>query len=162
MKKFTFALLAAAMIIACCTTDGMAQNTNQQIADEIIGMVKAQWAAQAVDPGNVTEIFKNVADDYTEFNGQYSTRIDGKSVSMSLAEPAGKSPARRVAAEMLNPKVQVYGDAAILTYNFAGVIKNKDGELKPFRAKSTRVYAKQGGKWKLVHSNFAADPMPEN
>ena len=63
---------------------------------------------------------------------------------------------------MLNPKVQVYGDVAILTYNFAGVVKNKDGELKPSRAKSTRVYAKQGGKWKLVHANFAADPLPND
>ena len=136
--------------------------TNQQIADEIMGMVKAGWAAQAADPGNVAESFKNVADDYTEFNGDYSTRIDGKSVSMNLAEPSGKAPGRRVAAEMLNPKVQVYGDAAILTYNFAGINKNKDGELKSFRAKSTRVYVKQGGKWKMVHANFAIDPKPEN
>jgi len=137
-------------------------NTNQQIADEIMGMVKAQWAAQAADPSNVGGIFKNVADDYTEFNGEYSTRVDGKSVSMSLAEPYGKAPSRRVAAEMLNPKVQVYGDAAILTYNFAGITKNKDGELKPFRAKSTRVYVKQGGKWKLVHANFGNDPTPKD
>lgn len=148
--------------IAMLPTATYAQgNANQQIADEIMNMTKAQWAAQAADPGNVTEIFKNVADDYTEFNNQYSTRIDGKSISMSLAEPSGKAQGRRVAAEMLNPKVQVYGDAAILTYNFAGITKNKDGELKPFRAKSTRVYAKQGGKWKLVHSNFAADPIPD-
>ena len=111
---------------------------------------------------SIAESFKNVADDYTEFNGDYSTCIDGKPVSMNLAEPAGKAPGRRVAAEMLNPKVQVYGDAAILTYNFAGINKNKDGELKPFRAKSTRVYVKQGGKWKMVHANFAPDPKPEN
>ncbi len=137
-------------------------NTNQQVADEIIGMVKAQWAAQSADPGNVTEIFKNVADDYTEFNADFATRVDGKNVTMSLAEPAGKSPSRRVAAEMLNPKVQVYGDAAILTYNFAGKTKNKDGELTPFRSKSTRVFVKQGGKWKLVHANFGSDPMPKD
>lgn len=134
-------------------------STNQQVADEIIAMVKAQWAAQAADPGNVAESFKNVADDYTEFNGDFSTRIDGKSISMSLAEPAGKAPGRRVAAEMLNTKVQVYGDVAILTYNFAGFNKNKDGELQPFKAKSTRVYAKQNGQWKMVHANFGADPM---
>ncbi len=137
-------------------------NTNQQIADEIMGMVKAQWAAQAADPGNVAEIVKDMADDYTEFNGDYSTRVDGKNVVTSLAEPAGKAPGRRVAAEMLNPKVQVYGDVAILTYNFAGINKNKDGELNPFKAKSTRVYVKQGGKWKMVHANFGSDPMTTN
>ena len=63
---------------------------------------------------------------------------------------------------MLNPKVQVYGDVAILTYNFAGVEKDKDGETKPTRAKSTRVYAKINGKWKLVHANFASDPLPKD
>lgn len=135
--------------------------SDQKVADELIGMVKAQWAAQASNPSNVKEIFKDLADDYTEFNNQYSTRVDGKSVTMNLAEPAGQAPDRRVAAEMLNPKVQVYGDAAILTYNFAGITKNKDGVLKSMRVKTTRVYVKQGGSWKLVHSNFAADPMPE-
>jgi len=61
-----------------------------------------------------------------------------------------------VAAEMTNEKVQVYGDVAILTYNFAGVTKNKDGETETTRAKSTRVYVKQGGQWWLVHANFGA------
>ena len=136
-------------------------NANQQIADEIMGIVKAQWAAEIADPGNLTESYKNIADDYTEFNGTYATRLDGKSLVMRLDEPSGKAPGRTVAAEMLNAKVQVYGEVAILTYNFAGITKNKDGEMKPVRAKSTRVYAKQGGKWKLVHGNFAADPIPE-
>jgi len=55
-------------------------STNQQVADEIMGIVKAQWAAETADPGNLTEIYKNIADDYTEFNGAYATRLDGKSV----------------------------------------------------------------------------------
>jgi ketosteroid isomerase-like protein len=51
--------------------------------------------------------------------------------------------------------VQVYGDAAILTYNFVGVLRDKDGKTESSVAKSTRVYAKIGGKWMLVHANFA-------
>lgn len=136
-------------------------STNQQTADEIIGIVKAQQAAEIADPGNLAEQFKNYADDYTEFNSDYSTRIEGKSLSMKLSEPSGKASSRSVAAEMLNPKVQVYGDVAILTYNFAGITKDKDGVMTPNRAKSTRVYAKVNGKWKLVHGNFAPDPLPK-
>ena len=56
---------------------------------------------------------------------------------------------------MANAKVQVYGDVAILTYNYHGLSKNKDGEVEPQLAKSTRVYAKIDGAWKLVHANFA-------
>lgn len=145
------------MGIVILPTTSYAQ-TNQQVSDEIIAMVKAQWAGQMSDPGNADN-FKNVADEYTEFNGDYSTRVDGKALSMRLNEPSAKASGKVVAAEMLNPKVQVYGDVAVLSYNYAGKIQNAAGELKTIRAKSTRVYAKQAGKWKLVHANFAADPQ---
>ncbi len=58
-------------------------------------------------------------------------------------------------SDMQNGHVQVYGDTAILTYNFAGLRRGADGKVNPSLAKSTRVYAKQGGQWKLVHANFA-------
>ena len=160
MKKILFGWIVLGMTVL--TSSSYAQGKDQQIADEIINMVKAQWAAQAVDPNNSAEIDKNTAEDYTEFNPSYATRIDGKTLSAKLNEASAKDPSRRLAAEMLNPKVQVYGDAAILTYNFAGVVKSKEGETKPTRAKSTRVYAKINGKWKLVHANFASDPLPKD
>ena len=62
---------------------------------------------------------------------------------------------------MLNPKVQVYGDTAILSYNFFGLEQDKDGKVKPTRATSSRVYVKQDRKWRLVHANFGADPLPQ-
>jgi ketosteroid isomerase-like protein len=63
---------------------------------------------------------------------------------------------------MVNPKVQVYGDVAILTYNYVGVTQAKDGKTTDSLAKSTRVYAKIGGQWKLVHANFAPVASPQN
>jgi ketosteroid isomerase-like protein len=81
---------------------------------------------------------------------------------MRLGEATGGGSGKTVAGEMANPKVQLYsGEVAILTYNYIGLSKNKDGEVNPVRAKSTRVYVKQGGKWTLVHANFGADPAPE-
>jgi len=58
-------------------------------------------------------------------------------------------------SDMQNGRVQVYGDTAILTYNFAGLRRGADGKVNPSLAKSTRVYVKHGGKWMLVHANFA-------
>jgi len=162
MKNVIIGLILLAGIAILPSTTFAQANTNQQTADEIISMVKAQWAAEIADPNNLAEQFKNIADDYTEFNGDYATRIDGKTLSMKLSEPLGKDPTRTVASEMLNPKVQIYGDVAILSYNFAGVTKDKDGVTKPKRVKSTRVYVKLNGKWKLVHANFAPDPLPKD
>ena len=51
-------------------------------------------------------------------------------------------------------------DVAILSYNYLGLTKDKDGKVEPARVKSTRVYVKQGSRWMLVHANFAPDPLP--
>jgi ketosteroid isomerase-like protein len=161
MKKLMLLLVAS----ACCTAFAIkasAQQADQTTADAVIAMVKAQWAAEIKDPTNVAEQMKDASDDYTEFNGDYATRLDGKAMSTRLAEAAGKASGKTIAAEMANPKVQVYnGNVAILTYNYVGLLQDKDGKTEPARAKSTRVFVKKGDKWMLVHANFAADPLPK-
>jgi len=158
MRKVTVGLLGLACV-AALALNGFGQQSS--IADDVIAIVKAQWAAEMKDPTNVAEQMKNIADDYTEFNGDYATRLEGKTLNMKLAEAGGVSSIRTIAGEMANPKVQVYnGDVAILSYNYVGVLKDKDGKTEPSRAKSTRVYVKQNGKWMMVHANFGADPLP--
>lgn len=159
MRKVTVTFISIACL-AALTLTGFGQQS--AIGDQIIAMVKAQWAAEIKDPTNVAEQMKNVADDYTEFNGDYATRLEGKGLNMRLAEAGGLSSIRTLAGEMANPKVQVYNDdVAILSYNYVGILKDKDGKTEPSRAKSTRVYVKQNGKWMLVHANFGADPLPK-
>ena len=161
MKKTGLVLI----VIACCsalTTHAFGQEPDKAIADAVIAMTKAQWAAGIKDPTNVAEQSKDMSDDYTEFNGDYATRLDGKAMNSRLAEAAGKESGKTIAAEMANPKVQVYnGNVAILTYNYVGLTIDKDGKTTPNRAKSTRVYVKKDTKWMLVHANFAADPLPK-
>ena len=165
MKKLMLVLIVS----ACCsafTINASAQapapQADQAIADAVIAMTKAQWAAEIKDPTNVAEQSKDMSDDYTEFNGDYATRLDGKAMSSRLAEALGKNSGKSIAAEMANAKVQVYnGNVAILTYNYVGLTQDKDGKTEPSRAKSTRVYVKKGDKWSLVHANFGADPLPK-
>ena len=161
MKKLMLILIAP----VCCTAfalNASAQQADQATTDAVIAMVKAQWAAEIKDPTNISGQMKDAADDYTEFNGDYATRLDGKAMSSHLAEAAGKASGKTIAAEMANPKVQVYnGSVAILTYNYVGVTQDKDGKTTPNRAKSTRVYVKKGDKWMFVHANFGADPLPK-
>ena len=161
MKKLMFVLIAS----ACCSAfaiNASAQQADQATSDAVIAMVRAQWAAEIKDPTNVAEQTKDASDDYTEFNGDYATRLDGKTMNSRLAEATGKASGKTVAAEMANPKVQVYnGNVAVLTYNYVGVIQDKDGKTEPARAKSTRVFVKKGDKWTLVHANFGADPLPK-
>jgi len=151
MKRIALAFVCLALL----SLTVLAQSTDKQAADEVIAVTKAQWKAEMAK--NTAEANKNVADDYTEFNSDYATRLEGKALSTRLSEATAGGSGGLVAAEMANAKVQVYGDVAILSYNFVGVSKDKDGKTEPTRAKSTRVYVKKGGQWWLVHAHFGAD-----
>jgi ketosteroid isomerase-like protein len=161
MKKLMLVVIAS----ACCsafTLNASAQQADQAIADTVIAMTKAQWAAGIKDPTNIAAQSKDMSDDYTEFNADFATRIDGKAKNSQLAEGVAKDSSKGTAAEMLNEKVQVYnGDVAVLTYNYAGTSIDKDGKTTPSRAKSTRVFVKKDGKWVMVHANFGVDPLPK-
>jgi len=132
-----------------------AQAAAPSVEDEIIALTYKIWKAE--NDKDMATRNKYISDDYTEFNPSYSTRIDGKTKNFNLSD-ANAMGGKSLADEMLNPKVQVYGDVAILTYNFAGVIKNNDGKVVTSKAKSTRVYVNMNGTWKLVHANFGMDP----
>ena len=121
--------------------------------EEVIKITYAQWAAEIAEDADASTSI--MADDYTEFNAAFPTRIDGKALNTKLSNALAEGGGSMLAGEMTNAKVQAYGNVAILTYNFLGVTKDADGETEPMLAKSTRVYVKQDGKWMLVHANFA-------
>jgi ketosteroid isomerase-like protein len=143
---------AGAMALLLIAGTPVAAADNPQVAAEIMALARAQWASEiAGEP--MAQQNASLADDYTEFNGDFPTLLVGKTMSTRMGEvtPADKP----MYSDMQNGRVQVYGDAAVLTYNFAGLRRGADGKLTTSLAKSTRVYVKQSGKWMLVHANFA-------
>lgn len=133
-----------------------AQSTAPSIEDEIIALTYKIWKAE--DDKDMATRNKFISDDYTEFNSDYATRIDGKAKNFNLSD-ANATGGTSLANEMLNPKVQVFGDVAILSYNYAGVRKDNSGNVTSVKAKSTRIYVNMNGTWKLVHANFGMDPV---
>ena len=153
-KSVMIFVLSFTIAFGCFLNLPVVAQTNAQVAKEVIAIAKAQWKAQ-IEKKPVATIMQNVADEYTVFGQASPTRTDGKALNMRLGEAFFSGSGGRVAAEMANEKVQVYGDVAILSYNFIGVDKDRDGKTESVFAKSTRVYVKKGGKWLLVHANFA-------
>ena len=128
---------------------------NPQVAAEVMALARAQWASEIAGQPTAQQN-ASLADDYTEFNPDYPTLLVGKDMSNRMIDVTPNDKA--MFSDMQNARVQVYGDAAVLTYNFAGIRRAADGKTAPSIAKSTRVYVKQGGRWMLVHANFA--PVP--
>ena len=125
---------------------------NPQVAAEVMALARAQWASEIAGEA-MAQQNATLADDYTEFNGDFPTLLVGKTMLTRMGEVTPNDKA--MFSELQNGRVQVYGDTAILTYNFAGLRRGADGKVNPSLAKSTRVYVKQGGQWKLVHANFS-------
>lgn len=130
-------------------------------AAEVMALAKAQWSAEDQNK-TAAQAWSSVADDYTEFNAVVPTLVEGKATAARFYDASLQSGDKGMVSEMINPHVQVYGDTAILAYNYAGVTKDHSGKMQPNLAKSTRVYVRQNGKWMLVHANFApvVNPTP--
>ena len=121
-------------------------------AAEVMALARAQWASEIANEPMARQN-ASLAEDYTEFNGDFPTLIVGKAMATRMGEVTPNDKA--MFSDMQNGRVQVYGDTAILTYNFAGLRRATDGKVTPTLAKSTRVYVKDKGQWTLVHANFA-------
>jgi len=159
MNRFIVSLGCVAAVLLA--TQPAAAGEDPKVAAEVMALARAQWDAEIAGKG-IAEQSATIAEDYTEFNPDYPVRLDGKAITDRLYDASMRSGDKSLASDMQNAKVQVYGDVAILTYNYVGVTQSKDGKTSPSAAKSTRVYAKQSGQWKLVHANFAPVMAPQN
>ena len=158
--KISLVMKSTILIAFACATAAFA-GEDPKVAAEVIAAARAQWAVETAG-GSIAEEMATVADDYTEFNPDYPVRLDGKTANSKLYEASERDGTKPVAADMMDPKVQVYGDVAILTYSYTGVNQMKDGKTKASSGKSTRVYARQNGQWKLVHAHFSSVEIPKD
>jgi ketosteroid isomerase-like protein len=59
-------------------------------------------------------------------------------------------------SEFINPVVAVYGEVAVLTYNYVSTVRGPDGGvLRQTPWNSTEVYALLEGEWKIIHSHWS-------
>jgi ketosteroid isomerase-like protein len=155
LTKLAHGVSAAAIAGVLMLSTPAIAGDNPKVAAEVMALARAQWASEIAGQTPAQQ-YASLADDYTEFNGDYPTLLVGKDVATRMAAIVPYDKA--MYSDMQNPRVQVYGNTAILTYNFAGIRAGADGKSKPSIAKSTRVYVNEGGRWMLVHANFA--PVP--
>jgi ketosteroid isomerase-like protein len=118
---------------------------------EILDVVQKEWAAEL--KGDLDGMLKNKSRDVTVFDTSTPYRTDYATDNALIK--SGMPSSKVLTEHMANPKVQVYGDTAILTYNFIGMSKGSDGKVSVDHNRATRVYVKQNGAWMMVHAHFS-------
>jgi ketosteroid isomerase-like protein len=117
------------------------------LKDKILAMERAaldRWGKG--DPEGYLEIN---ADEVSYFDPFLEHRLDGLAALTTLYDSIrGKIKIDR--DEIINPRVQVIGDAAILTLQF--VSHGSEGSM---HWNCTEVYQRFGDQWKIVHSHWS-------
>jgi len=125
---------------------------NERISAEIIAIERAalnRWGKG--DPWGFTEIS---ADEVTYFDTGTKRRTDGIEALRQLYLPReGRIKIERY--DMLNPKVQVHENTAVLTFNLIDYVLTPEGTTKEVRWNATEVYCKMDGQWKIIHTHWS-------
>ena len=117
--------------------------------DHIISLEKG--ALESFNNGDPSGYLKIYAKEITYFDESTTSRLDGYSTLKQLYDPiVGKIHNARF--EMIKPKVQLYGEAGVLTFNL--ITYSKQGKSTS-HWNSTEVYTKIDGAWKIIHSHWS-------
>ena len=104
------------------------------------------------DPGGYQEIY---APEVTYFDPMQDKRIDSLDAIKAMQAPI-KGKIRVDRYDMIDPKVQHYGDIAVLTFNLLSYRTGADGkETVVGRWNSTEVYRATGGTWRIIHVHWS-------
>jgi ketosteroid isomerase-like protein len=99
------------------------------------------------DPSGFLEIS---APDVVYFDPYRERRVDGlEALTRIYEELRGKIFAARF--EILNPRVQQVGDAAVLTFNFVSYGGNEDA----YRWNCTEVYRRDPAGWRIIQTHWS-------
>ena len=105
-----------------------------------------RWCAG--DPSGFLEISD---EDVVYFDPMVPERVDGLTALTEYYRPIrGKISAPRF--EIINPKVQIIGDAAVLTYNFVSYGGSEGAEM---HWNCTEVYRRTQGQWQIIQTHWS-------
>lgn len=136
------------LVAVCAPAAAAAAPPPENTENAIVAMEKAaltRWIHG--DPSGFLEIS---APDVVYFDPALDHRLDGHEALAKLYESIrGKVHAERF--ELIDPKVQLAGGAAVLTFNF--VSWNEKGE--PDRWNCTEVYRKDAAGWRIIQTHWS-------
>lgn len=149
-------LTFVSVILASCHT-----SSTDDVTGEILGQLR-----QALDRwgnGDIQGPLELYAPDITYFDPLQEKRVDGIEAMRRLYAPlAGKLKIAHY--EIKDPKVQRYGDVAILTFNLVDdVIQQPGGPVNVRVAwNCTQINVHRDGKWRVVHEHWSfVKPEPQ-
>jgi uncharacterized protein (TIGR02246 family) len=128
----------------------------ESLLKELVALERAavdRWIT--LDPAGYLHLY---APEITYFDPTTEKRVDGREAIEQRLIPLKnvKLPFVEPRYEMIDPKVQRHGDAAVLTFNLVNYGKLPgQAESALSRWNATEVYSRIDGRWRIVHSHWS-------
>lgn len=137
-------------IVGTCSI--AAKTSSESVAAKIIAMERAaldRWGKG--DPDGFLEISDP---DVVYFDPFQAKRVNGIDELRRLYSALrGKINIRHY--EIIDPKVEVDGNIAVLTFNFVSQVSLSQGSEREMRWNATDVYRYRDGKWRIIHTHWS-------
>lgn len=147
MRIISFLLLTVTFLSACVTEPSAPVHEN---VEETIMALESE-ALDQWSQGNPAGYPMHASDDVTYVDDiGAQNRLVGIEALNAYAEALGENVPPH-SYEMVDPLVQVYGDVAILTFQYHSKIDTMSGP--PWKA--TSVYHFNDSTWQMVHANWS-------
>ncbi len=143
MKK---SILGLAILAVACVAAPPAF-AQADAASEIIALERK--ALDGLAAGNLDPLLAACDAEVTYFHVMTQQRLDGLASLKTLVEPY-RGQSLYDSYEMFEPKVQVVGDAAVLSY----ILVQRRGSTSS-RWNGTQVYQKKDGRWRVIHTHWS-------
>jgi len=143
------ALALAGILAMCAAAPAFA---GEDIAAKIIATERA--ALDGSDRGDVAMFLKLSAPDIVYTDPSLERPIAGIADLAAYYRTAFTPEATpRFAGEMLNARVQVMGETAVLTFNY--VVRKLENRAVVRRWNAVEVYNKRDGEWRIVNTHWS-------
>jgi len=160
-KKIVLLVIPSLVLMSCSPenggeTDDQDGNSAADVAAQIIALeTRALERPFNRDPGSFLDI---IAEEYTYFDPFLDERLDDYAAIQAYYDSiaAGIESDEPAAFELIEPRVQVFEDAAVLTFGYAAI----DAEAPPPDSlvadwHTTEVFQRIDGEWKLISSHWS-------
>jgi ketosteroid isomerase-like protein len=155
-RTFLAFLTLVGLTISSSTLAQEGGKSVESVSEEIIALERSaldRWLV--ANPDGYLEL---AAPDITYFDPNQERRVDGLEALTALFGPIKgmQLPFTDPRYEMIAPKVQLYGDVALLTFNLINYA-TMGGQTESVLARwnSSEVYRRLDGRWRLVHSHWS-------
>jgi ketosteroid isomerase-like protein len=140
----------ATSILLCLAAAPVAYSAESNVAQDIIARERASFVAWQKKDRAFFEDY--LTDDATYFGPTSPYRADEPKSNFLPKFDQYVEAHKILDFNIINPQVQVYGDAAVLTY-YEDITSNDGGKVSNYTGKATSVYVKQKGVWRAVHGH---------